>query len=170
MDQEQDGNHSYSNRASTSASGSGERERLAPSQLPQLPTKLTTSHSKREVISTNLVAKDAVVASSIISSISTHPISHSQFSSLQLLVLGVPTTGAKSRVETQIKISLVLVKPKVGGNKIKRDQEGAEGWMTSDGGLSPDAGGSLERIGSWSHLRLPHYLALKKKGKRVAPG
>ncbi|ORX91568.1 hypothetical protein K493DRAFT_49928 [Basidiobolus meristosporus CBS 931.73] len=55
---------------------------------------------------------------------------------LQIRVLGVPQTGAKSRVETQIKLCLQLV---------------------------TDKG---EKVPLWSHLRLPEYMVAKEKLKR----
>lgn len=149
------------------ASGSGERERNHYASVAK-PT--SSSYVKRDSlpISTNLVAKDAVVASNTISTLTTFPIAGS-FDKLQLLVLGVPTIGAKSRVETQIKISLVLVRPK-GKGKPTKGVEQDDGFLLSDGGLVPTAGNTLERIGSWTHLKLPNYLALKKKGKKITPG
>ncbi|RHZ47528.1 hypothetical protein Glove_578g31 [Diversispora epigaea] len=54
---------------------------------------------------------------------------------LQIRVLGVPQTGAKSRVETQIKLCLQLV---------------------------TDKG---EKVPLWSHLRLPEYMVAKEKLK-----
>ncbi|KAK4703523.1 hypothetical protein P7C70_g2691, partial [Phenoliferia sp. Uapishka_3] len=119
--------------------------------------------------STNLVAKDAVVAANVISTLVSPPhasIAHAT-SAFKLLVLGVPTIGAKSRVETQIKISLVLVAPK-DGRQVKAEDGLDQQLMTQDGGLADNAGDALERIGSWSHVRLPKYLALKKKNKKQA--
>lgn len=116
---------------------------------------------------TSLVAKDAVVASTIISSIAV-PAKAGVHSGFQMLVLGVPACGAKSRVETQIKISLVLVQPKQapGGRQVKTENADVSSLVTFDGGLASQAGEQLERIGSWSHVRLPHYLALKRKTKK----
>ncbi|KAF7729220.1 hypothetical protein EC973_004749 [Apophysomyces ossiformis] len=54
----------------------------------------------------------------------------------RIRVLGLPATGAKSRVETQIKVCLQLV----------------------------NASGELAN--NWSHLRLPHYMVAKDKLKR----
>ena len=116
---------------------------------------------------TNLVAKDAVVAAKVIEAIAMPP---KTVTGLQLLVLGVPVVGAKSRVETQIKISLVLVGQKAGTGRVKAEDEepSAEELMTSDGGLQEGAGDELTRIGTWSHVRLPKFLALKKKNKKQA--
>ncbi|KAK9685756.1 SPT3 Dosage dependent suppressor of Ty-induced promoter mutations-like protein [Basidiobolus ranarum] len=55
---------------------------------------------------------------------------------LQIRVLGVPESGAKSRVETQIKFCLQLV---------------------------TDRG---EKVSLWSHLRLPEFMVAKEKFKR----
>lgn len=56
--------------------------------------------------------------------------------SMQIRVLGVPQTGAKSRVETQIKLCIQLVTD--GGDKAQ--------W--------------------WSHLKLPEHMVTKDKLKR----
>ncbi|KAM0754724.1 hypothetical protein T439DRAFT_321759 [Meredithblackwellia eburnea MCA 4105] len=122
----------------------------------------------QQAASTNLVAKDAVVASTIITSLTTP--SRDKVNA-KLLVLGVPTIGAKSRVETQIKISLVLVAQKQTTGprqKVKLEDQDADdsALMTLDGGLADHAGDRLERIGSWSHVKLPRHLALKKKNKK----
>ena len=116
---------------------------------------------------TSLVAKDAIVASTIISSVAV-PAKTGFGGGFQMLVLGVPASGAKSRVETQIKISLVLVQPKQlsGGRAVQARADLAGELTTLDGGLDGQAGEHLERIGSWSHVRLPHYLALKRKTKK----
>lgn len=58
-----------------------------------------------------------------------------ELSGLQVRILGIPSHGAKSRVETQIKICLQLV--------------------TSSG----------EKASSWSHLQLPEHLIAKEKLK-----
>ncbi|KAI9305291.1 hypothetical protein BJ944DRAFT_70730 [Cunninghamella echinulata] len=55
---------------------------------------------------------------------------------MQIRVLGVPQTGAKSRVETQIKLCLQLV--------------------TDDG----------DKVQRWSHLKLPEHMVAKDKLKR----
>ncbi|GAA6019245.1 hypothetical protein JCM10207_005052 [Rhodosporidiobolus poonsookiae] len=126
----------------------------------------------------NLVAREAIQASELIPTLS-YPspsdlaLSPSPSSSssptppLQLLILGVPLTGAKSRVETQIKVSLALVRPQAGAARAPLGP-GEEGYLVEDGGLSARAAGELERIGSWSHVRLPKYLALKAKSKAAS--
>jgi hypothetical protein len=58
------------------------------------------------------------------------------FYRMQIRVLGVPQTGAKSRVETQIKLCIQLV--------------------TDDG----------DKAQWWSHLKLPEYMVAKDKLKR----
>ncbi|CAO3691687.1 unnamed protein product [Rhizopus stolonifer] len=57
---------------------------------------------------------------------------------MQIRVLGVPQTGAKSRVETQIKLCIQLV--------------------TDDG----------DKAQRWSHLKLPEHMVVKEKLKRQA--
>lgn len=56
---------------------------------------------------------------------------------LQIRVLGIPNSGAKSRVETQIKLCIQLV---------------------------TDRG---DKVPLWSHLKLPEHLVAKEKYKRV---
>lgn len=60
--------------------------------------------------------------------------------SLELLIHGVPPTGAKSRVETQIKMHLELVRHR--------------------------ADAMYERIGSFSHIRLPPMSGTKRKSRK----
>lgn len=131
----------------------------------------------------NLVARDAVLASKLIPSAAAPPddevlaaaSGQSRGSVPELLVLGVPTVGAKSRVETQIKITLALVRPLPG---VKRedgidvgDGKGPRaGWVSADGGLDERAAQELERVETWTHLRLPKHLALKSKEKKSGTG
>jgi len=116
--------------------------------------------------SVNLVARDAVQAAHLIPTVAS-PAAES-VTNAELVVLGVPTVGAKSRVETQIKISLALVRPRAGGvgggaARVSDDM------VMVDGGLDARAADDLERLGSWSHLRLPKNLALKSKpGKQLS--
>ncbi|BGP01814.1 hypothetical protein RTG_01799 [Rhodotorula toruloides ATCC 204091] len=122
--------------------------------------------------SVNFVAREAVLAANYIPALAAPPTSSilpspSNFSAAppELLVLGVPAVGAKSRVETQIKISLALVRPRGGIKREDMDYSAGESiadeMVMPDGGLAAKAGDELERIGSWNHIRLPRYLALK---------
>ncbi|KAF9185090.1 SPT3 Dosage dependent suppressor of Ty-induced promoter mutations-like protein [Haplosporangium sp. Z 767] len=56
---------------------------------------------------------------------------------LQVNITGVPLQGAKSRVETQIKLGIQLV-----------NQQN-------------------ERIGAWTHIKLPEFMVAKEKNKRI---
>ncbi|BGP41845.1 SPT3 Dosage dependent suppressor of Ty-induced promoter mutations-like protein [Rhodotorula kratochvilovae] len=115
----------------------------------------------------NLVARDAVQAAHLIPAHAAP--SPAAVAGAELLVLGVPRMGAKSRVETQIKISLALVRPRGG---VKLEQVGgrvSDEMVMADGGLDARAAEELERLGSWTHLRLPKHLALKSKpGKQLS--
>ncbi|KAI9626681.1 hypothetical protein H4Q26_017727 [Puccinia striiformis f. sp. tritici PST-130] len=73
---------------------------------------------------------------------------------LKLLLIGLQAEGAKTRVETQIKLTLVLV-----------TGEGAS--IDQDGNLSTTAQHSLSRVGNWSHIKLPVYSAIKRKSKKL---
>ncbi|GAA5977606.1 hypothetical protein JCM10908_005036 [Rhodotorula pacifica] len=133
----------------------------------------------------NLVARDAVLTSKLIPSAATPSgdeivaaaSGQGQGAPPELLVLGVPTVGAKSRVETQIKITLALVRPQQQQQGIKREEGvdsmmegGKAGWILPDGGLDERAARDLERVETWTHLRLPRHLALKSKEKKSATG
>ncbi|KAG0047287.1 SPT3 Dosage dependent suppressor of Ty-induced promoter mutations-like protein [Gryganskiella cystojenkinii] len=56
---------------------------------------------------------------------------------LRVNITGIPAQGAKSRVETQIKLGIQLL-----------NQQN-------------------ERIGAWSHIKLPEYMVAKEKNKRI---
>ncbi|WFD36164.1 hypothetical protein MCUN1_003040 [Malassezia cuniculi] len=62
---------------------------------------------------------------------------------LELLIHGIPMSGAKSRVETQIRMHLELVR------------------------RLPD--GSCERIGSFSHIKVPPLSGTKRKSRKYQP-
>lgn len=149
-----------------------EEEQVGRTAVKSERASRESSQSREEEVKegppTNLVAKDAIVAAKVIEALVVPP---KTTTGLQLLVLGVPVVGAKSRVETQIKISLVLVGQKAGKVKAEDEEQSVEDLMTSDGGLQEGAGDQLNRIGTWSHVRLPKFLALKKKNKKqVKPG
>lgn len=65
---------------------------------------------------------------------------------LQIHVHGIAARGAKSRVETQIKAHLELVRP-----RSDPGQAGTAGW---------------DRVGSFTHLKLPPLSATKRKTKK----
>jgi hypothetical protein len=73
---------------------------------------------------------------------------------LKLLLIGLQAEGAKTRVETQIKLTLVLV-----------TGEGAS--IDQNGNLSTPTQHSLSRLGNWSHIKLPAYSAIKRKSKKL---
>ncbi|KNZ52547.1 hypothetical protein VP01_352g2 [Puccinia sorghi] len=73
---------------------------------------------------------------------------------LKLLLVGLQAEGAKTRVETQIKLTLVLV-----------TGEGAS--IDRHGNLSTPAQHTLSRLGNWSHIKLPVYSAIKRKSKKL---
>ena len=147
------------NNEPPSASGSRLHSRetsVAPSQ--KYEEEEDGSSRRPSVIATNLVTKDAIVASMVIPRlVAPPPASLSDQSGLQLLVLGIPTVGAKSRVETQIKISVVLVRPTADHGIDASD------LITLDGGLEAQAGKDFERVGSWTHIKIPQTLAMRKK-------
>lgn len=159
---------------STSSSSAAQQQRAAKAASKQTGTASTVLGAG----AVNLVARDAVLAAKLIpqgSAPSPDELvaaanSYGSAPVPELLVLGIPTIGAKSRVETQIKISLALVRPQ---HAIKRedgiDVDGKAGYVLLDGGLDTSAAKDLERIETWSHLRLPKHLALKSKEKK-GPG
>ncbi|GAA5940528.1 uncharacterized protein JCM15063_002363 [Sporobolomyces koalae] len=157
---------------SANASASSSRERVPgcqhsglSSNTPLVPGTGVNLVSREAIQVTQLIPHQANPATSAITA-STSTMSSAFAPSVKLLVLGVPTHGAKSRVETQIKISLSLVRP-FGG--IKREglaPDWAEDLVNEEGSIDPTiAAEQLERVGSWSHIRLPKYLALKSKIK-----
>jgi len=122
---------------------------------------------------------------------------------LSLIILGIADDGAKSRVETQVKVTLVLVKPRQdisndkNINKSAEVQQGQRDTSTSashgninsssmegvatvpndaqptvhecrtpEGGVTADISQKLERIGSYSHVKLPTFSALKRRSRK----
>ncbi|GAA5853870.1 hypothetical protein JCM9279_005751 [Rhodotorula babjevae] len=157
----------------SSSSGSG-----GPSAAHAPPASSSTpSHAAKAALlnaaagpSVNLVARDAVQAAHLIPTLASP--AADTVTNAELVALGVPTLGAKSRVETQIKISLALVRPRDGGSGGGGGGGGArvsDDMVMVDGGLDARAADDLERLGTWTHLRLPKNLALKSKpGKQLS--
>lgn len=73
---------------------------------------------------------------------------------LRLLLVGLQAEGAKTRVETQIKLTLVLL-------------TGQGASIDPNGNLSTANGNNLSRIGNWSYIKLPAYSAIKRKSKKL---
>jgi hypothetical protein len=80
------------------------------------------------------------------------------FANLELLALGLPSSGARTRVETQLKVSLVLVQVGAGVDK--------SSLVTSSGDLADDVGQRAARVGVWPWLKLPKWSALKRHARR----
>ncbi|CAH7684813.1 hypothetical protein BY996DRAFT_4574632 [Phakopsora pachyrhizi] len=74
---------------------------------------------------------------------------------IKLFLIGLPAEGAKTRVETQIKLTIALV-------------VGQGGSVDREGNLVTDvARSNLARIGNWSYIKLPVYSAIKWKSKKL---
>lgn len=157
---------------SVSHSASSSRERVGASQV----NPSHAPHSSAPIgTGVNLVSREAIQVTQLIphqSNPSPSALTGSSASSsaytppVKLLVLGVPTHGAKSRVETQIKISLSLVRPFGGIKREGHASDWADNLINEDGSVdSTIASDELERIGTWSHIQIPKYLALKSRTK-----
>ena len=79
----------------------------------------------------------------------------------QLLVLGLPHRGARSRVETQFQIELQLVRPKAGVGF-----QPSSSYISADGSLAPDTTSKVDPVADFAHMRLPTFAALKRLSKR----
>lgn len=71
---------------------------------------------------------------------------------LRLLVNGIRRKGAKSRVETQIKMSIAIVQPMKPGARPPPEEDFSNEYV---------------RIGSYRAIRLPNSIGTKKKGKKL---
>lgn len=78
----------------------------------------------------------------------------SELQNLQVHVHGIAFAGAKSRVETQIRTRIELVRPVGSSSASPPSQEG---------------GGAWERIGSFNHVKLPPLTGTKRKSKKHKP-
>ncbi|KAH8919638.1 hypothetical protein BT69DRAFT_1337109 [Atractiella rhizophila] len=79
---------------------------------------------------------------------------------VRLLILGLPDEGAQNRVETQMKITLALVQDK------DPDAIPVERCKNADGWLTEEASEQYMRVGSYSHIKLPGFSALKKRNPK----
>jgi hypothetical protein len=78
------------------------------------------------------------------------------------VILGLPEEGARSRVETQVKVGITLVRPKQRGP----NPPNILNYRDSKGGLTSEADQHFERIGTWRYLSLPTVSAVKRKAKK----
>lgn len=83
----------------------------------------------------------------------------------QLLVLGLPDEGARSRVETQVKIGLLLLRPKLKASS--RDTSlNAMNFKDPKGALLPGANEHFDKVGNWKYLALPAVSSVKRRAKK----
>lgn len=80
----------------------------------------------------------------------------------QLVILGLPEEGARSRVETQVKVGISLVRPK----QRLPNAPSILNYRDSKGALTPEADQHFERVGSWKYLSLPTVSSVKRKAKK----
>lgn len=85
--------------------------------------------------------------------------------SLPLIVGGVPRTGAKSRVETQIKIRLALALPNPPGGLLNSFPTPSSS-AASD--ASADDESHLAFVSTYTHVKLQKGTATKRKSRRAA--
>lgn len=81
----------------------------------------------------------------------------------QLLVLGLPDEGARSRVETQVKIGLILLLPK--GRSANSNQT-AMNYKDAKGALLPGANEHFDKVGLWKYLALPAVSSVKRRARK----
>jgi hypothetical protein len=74
-----------------------------------------------------------------------------------LLILGIPDEGTRTRVETQIRITLMLLRPLTHDNVR---------LTTPAGQLLPSVRDHAVKLAQWKHLKLPSYTAIKRKQKK----
>jgi hypothetical protein len=75
----------------------------------------------------------------------------------RLLILGIPDEGTRTRVETQIRITLMLVQPLTHDNVR---------LTTPSGQLLPSIRDHAVKLAQWKYLKLPGYTAIKRKHKK----
>lgn len=87
----------------------------------------------------------------------------------QLLILGLPDEGARSRVETQVKIGLALLHPRyVPAASSVMPRPRAINFKDDKGAITPEADQYFERVGSWKYLSLPAVSSVKRHAKKHA--
>ena len=94
----------------------------------------------------------------------------------QLVVLGLPDEGSRSRVETQVKVGLTLLRPRSKSSNANHMTEPGIGhedsvpyamaYKDSKGALTLEADRYFEKVGSWKYLSLPTVSSVKRKAKK----
>lgn len=79
----------------------------------------------------------------------------------QLLVLGLPDEGARSRVETQVKVGLILLRPKA-----NITNQTAMNYKDAKGALLPSANDHFDKVGLWKYLALPAVSSVKRRARK----
>jgi hypothetical protein len=83
----------------------------------------------------------------------------------QLLVLGLPDEGARSRVETQVKIGLILLRPKARSAN-QAASPAAMNYKDSKGALTPEANSHFDKVGNWRYIALPAVSSVKRRARK----
>ena len=87
----------------------------------------------------------------------------------QLLILGLPDEGARSRVETQVKIGLALLHPRyVPAAASVMPRPRAINFKDEKGAITSEADEHFERVGCWKYLSLPAVSSVKRHAKKHA--
>lgn len=94
----------------------------------------------------------------------------------QLVVLGLPEEGARSRVETQVKIGLALLRARQGTGYTSTREESpdslppgmprAAAYKDEKGAMMPEAAEVFEKVGAWKYICLPAVSSVKRKAKK----
>ncbi|KAL7005470.1 SPT3 Dosage dependent suppressor of Ty-induced promoter mutations-like protein [Cystobasidiomycetes sp. EMM_F5] len=90
----------------------------------------------------------------------------------QLVVLGLPDEGARSRVETQVKIGLTLLRSRFipsahpAASAPAAHAPRAMSFRDPRGALTAEADAHFEKVGSWRYLCLPTVSSVKRNAKK----
>lgn len=80
----------------------------------------------------------------------------------QLVILGIPQEGLRTRVETQINISFALLQPRTWSASHINPAD----LVTAEGDLSQVAHQHFQLAKTWSYLKLPAFAAIKRNHKK----
>jgi len=85
----------------------------------------------------------------------------------QLLVLGLPDEGARSRVETQVKIGLILLRPKAQAQLANQAPvPTAMNYKDPKGALTAEANQYFDKVGNWRYIALPAVSSVKRRARK----